>query len=56
MLAGKSQPEGWTSLMVVILFVSAFQMIGLGIIGEYVWRNLEASRQRPVYVVDKIYE
>lgn len=56
MLCGKSQPEGWTSLMVVILFVSSFQMIGLGIIGEYVWRNLEASRQRPVYVVDKVIE
>ena len=43
-------------MMVVILFVSSFQMIGLGIIGEYVWRNLEASRQRPVYVVDKVIE
>lgn len=53
---GKSQPEGWSSLMVVLLFVSSFQMIGLGIIGEYVWRNLEASRQRPIYVVDKIFE
>ncbi len=53
---GTSEPTGWSSMMVVILFVSSFQMIGLGIIGEYVWRNLESSRQRPVYVVDKIYE
>jgi glycosyltransferase involved in cell wall biosynthesis len=54
--SGSIEPTGWSSMMVVILFVSSFQMIGLGIIGEYVWRNLEASRQRPVYVVDKIIE
>lgn len=53
---GDSEPTGWSSMMVVILFVSSFQMIGLGIIGEYVWRNLESSRQRPVFVVDKVYE
>ena len=54
--SGSIEPSGWSSMMVVILFVSSFQMIGLGIIGEYVWRNLEASRQRPVYVVDKVIE
>ena len=55
-LSGKEESSGWSSLMVVILFVSSFQMIGLGIIGEYVWRNLEASRKRPVYVVDEVFE
>jgi dolichol-phosphate mannosyltransferase len=54
--AGSAEPSGWSSLMVVILFVSSFQMIGLGIIGEYVWRNLEATRQRPIYVVDEVIE
>jgi glycosyltransferase involved in cell wall biosynthesis len=47
--------EGWSSIMVVLLFVSSFQMIALGIIGEYVWRGLDASRNRPNYVVDKFY-
>jgi polyisoprenyl-phosphate glycosyltransferase len=47
--------SGWSSMMVVILFVSAFQMIALGIIGEYVWRGLDAARNRPNYIVDKIY-
>jgi polyisoprenyl-phosphate glycosyltransferase len=46
---------GWTALMVVILFVSSFQMIALGIIGEYVWRGLDAARNRPNYIVDKVY-
>lgn len=45
--------QGWTSLMVVLLLVSSFQMIGLGIIGEYVWRTLDAARKRPSYVVEQ---
>jgi dolichol-phosphate mannosyltransferase len=55
-ISGKEDSSGWSSLMVVILFVSSFQMVGLGIVGEYVWRNLEASRKRPIFVVDEIYE
>jgi hypothetical protein len=42
--------------MVVILFVSSFQMIALGIIGEYVWRGLDASKKRPMYIIDKLIE
>ncbi|WBA41957.1 glycosyltransferase family 2 protein [Hymenobacter canadensis] len=52
-LTGAPEPEGWTTLMLVVLLVSAFQMIALGIIGEYVWRSLDAARQRPMYVVEK---
>jgi len=48
--------EGWSSMMVVLLFVSSFQMIALGIIGEYVWRGLDASRNRPNYIIDKFYK
>jgi dolichol-phosphate mannosyltransferase len=29
-------------------------MIAIGIIGEYVWRALDAARNRPNYVVDKV--
>ncbi len=48
--------EGWTTMMVVLLFVSSFQMVALGIIGEYVWRALDSSRNRPNFVVDKVFE
>ena len=51
-----SEPAGWTTLMVVILFVSAFQMVALGVIGEYVWRGLDAVRQRPLYVVKQVLD
>jgi glycosyltransferase involved in cell wall biosynthesis len=50
------EPAGWTTLMVVLLFVSAFQMIALGVIGEYVWRGLDAARNRPLYVVREVLE
>lgn len=52
-LSGNVELSGWTSMMLVILFVSSFQMIALGIIGEYVWRGLEASRKRPNYIIEK---
>ena len=54
-LTGIITVEGWTAIMVVILFVSAFQMIAMGIIGEYVWRTLDTVRNRPIYLIDKIF-
>jgi dolichol-phosphate mannosyltransferase len=47
--------QGWTAIMVVLLLVSSFQMVALGIIGEYVWRAMDAARQRPNFIVEKIY-
>ncbi|AMM51658.1 hypothetical protein TH61_11385 [Rufibacter sp. DG15C] len=52
---GQVAVEGWTALMVVLLFVSSFQMIALGVIGEYVWRALDASRKRPLYIVESVH-
>ncbi len=46
--------EGWASLMVVLLVVSGVQMLMTGILGEYLWRNLEETRRRPRYVVEKV--
>jgi glycosyltransferase involved in cell wall biosynthesis len=54
-IARPEEPAGWTTLMVVLLFVSAFQMIALGVIGEYVWRGLDAARNRPLYVVREVF-
>jgi len=43
--------EGWASLMVVVLLLSGFQMLMLGVIGEYLWRTLDEARLRPAYLV-----
>jgi dolichol-phosphate mannosyltransferase len=53
-LFGAIDVEGWSAMMVVLLFVSSFQMIAIGIIGEYIWRSLDASRNRPVYIVEEV--
>jgi polyisoprenyl-phosphate glycosyltransferase len=48
--------EGWSSLMVVLLIVSGAQMMMTGIIGEYVWRNLDETRKRPRFIIEKTVE
>jgi dolichol-phosphate mannosyltransferase len=48
--------EGWASLMVVVLVVSGIQMMMMGILGEYLWRNLDETRKRPRFVIDRIIE
>ena len=30
--------------------------IGLGIVADYLWRTIDASRKRPVFIIDKIIE
>ena len=45
--------QGWASLMIVLLGLSGIQLITLAIIGEYLWRNFDESRKRPIYVVEK---
>lgn len=55
-LSGWIKLEGWTSLMLVLLFVSAIQMISLGVIGEYIWRSLDASRRRPNFIIDRFHD
>lgn len=50
-LAGRT-PQGWSSLMVVVLVLGGFQMFMMGVLGEYLWRALEESRQRPRYLIE----
>ena len=45
---------GYASLMCVLLFSSGLILLMIGIIGEYVWRALEESRNRPPFVIDTV--
>ena len=43
--------QGWTTTMVVLAFLSGVQLLSLGILGEYLWRTLDAARARKGYLV-----
>jgi hypothetical protein len=45
---------GYASLVVLLLFFSGMNMIGLGILGEYVGRIFTEVKQRPLYLVDSV--
>jgi len=45
--------QGWSSLVVVVLVTGGVQMMMLGVLGEYLWRTLEAARHRPTYFVEE---
>jgi polyisoprenyl-phosphate glycosyltransferase len=45
--------EGWASLMVALLVVSGTQLVFLGILGEYLWRNFDETRKRPAFIIDR---
>lgn len=44
---------GWSSVMTAILLLGGGQMMMLGIIGEYLWRTLDESRNRPAYFIEQ---
>ena len=46
--------QGWASIMCVLLFGFGMLMLMLGIIGEYIWRVLDAARNRPTYIIDEV--
>jgi dolichol-phosphate mannosyltransferase len=46
---------GWTSLVLLILFLGGVQLLCLGVVGEYISRIYEQSKQRPLYIIDTIY-
>ena len=52
-LLGLNEVTGWTTLMLVLLFSSGMIMLSLGILGEYIWRTLDVSQNRPVYFVEE---
>lgn len=53
--SGNSTEPGWTSLMVAITLFSGVQLLSLGVLGEYIARIYDESKNRPLYIIkDKI--
>ena len=51
-IAGFTVP-GWTSTLAVIIFFGGVQLLMLGIIGEYIARIFEETKQRPLYLIGR---
>ena len=47
---------GWPSLMCVVLCSSGLILLMMGVLGEYVWRTLDAARTRPPFIIDEVQE
>ena len=45
--------QGWTSLILSVLFLAGTQLIGIGVLGEYIGRLFEETKGRPLYLVDR---
>ncbi len=55
LLHGNPVP-GYPSLIALILFFGGFNMIAIGILGEYISRIFIETKQRPLYIVRELYE
>ena len=51
-----STVPGWASIILPIYFLGGLQLLGLGIIAEYISKTYIETKQRPRYLIDKIFD
>jgi glycosyltransferase involved in cell wall biosynthesis len=54
LLFGVDTP-GYASMLTVVLFLGGIQLMGIGILGEYIGRIYLESKNRPIYIVEDEY-
>ena len=55
LIVGISVP-GYATIIVLILLLGSMQLICIGIIGEYVGRTFEQSKNRPIYIAKEVLD
>jgi len=50
---GHALTPGWASIMIVVTMLSGVQLIALGVVGEYIARIYEETKERPIYIVEE---
>lgn len=50
--AGGQTVKGWSSTIVIVLFLGSIQLIATGVIGEYLGRIYEEVKKRPLYIIE----
>ena len=53
-IAGNIPVSGFTTMFIFQLFSFGITMTTLGVIGGYLWRTFDASRNRPIYIVEQV--
>ena len=46
---------GFTTLVTLVLFLGGIQLIAIGLLGEYLVRIYDEVKQRPLYIIKKLY-
>ena len=46
---------GYPSIIITVVFLGGVQLLALGVIGEYLGRMYEATKARPIYVLEQVY-
>ena len=52
-LTGIIDLEGYTSILILLLMSFGIIMLSIGVLGEYMWRMFDATRNRPPFIIDE---
>ena len=50
---GHALMQGWASIMILVTMLSGVQLVALGVVGEYIARIYEETKERPIYIVEE---
>lgn len=53
-LVGSISVQGYTTLIILMLMGFGILMLSMGVLGEYMWRMFDATRNRPPYIIDVV--